>query len=42
MRNVYDQNVAELAYCIIVFYTQELGTWLGDILSGPKKKRTQS
>ena len=31
MRDIYNQNVAELAHCIIVFYTQELGTCLGDI-----------
>ena len=25
MRNIHDRNGAELAHCIIVFYTQELG-----------------
>ena len=31
MRDIHNQNVAELAHCIIVFYTQELGTCFGDI-----------
>ena len=30
MRNIHSQNVAELGYCIIVFYTQELGTCFGN------------
>ena len=30
MRNIHNQNVAELAHYIIVFYTQESGTCFGD------------
>ena len=30
MKNIYNQNVAELAHYIKVFYTQELGTYFGD------------
>ena len=30
MRNIYNQNVAELEHCIIVFYKQELGTCFGN------------
>ena len=30
MRNILNQIVAELAHCVIVFYTQELGTCLDD------------
>ena len=30
MKNIHNQNVAELAHYIIVFYTQELGTCFGD------------
>ena len=30
MRNIHNQNVAELAHCIIVYYIQELGTCFGD------------
>ena len=30
MRIIYNQNVAELAQCIIVFCMQELGTCFGD------------
>ena len=30
MKNIHNQNVAELAHYIIVFYTQELGTCLAD------------
>ena len=29
MKNIHNQNVAELAHYIIVFYTQGLGTCLG-------------
>ena len=27
MKNIHNQNVAELVHYIIVFYTQGLGTW---------------
>ena len=30
MKNIHNQNVAELAHYIIVFYTQGLGTCFGD------------
>ena len=30
MKNIHNQNVAELAHYIIVFYTLELGTCFGD------------
>ena len=30
MKDIHNQNVAELAHCIIVFYTQRLGTCFGD------------
>ena len=30
MRKIHNQNVAELAHCIIVFYTQELGACFVD------------
>ena len=30
MKNILNQNVAELVHYIIVFYTQELGTCFGD------------
>ena len=30
MKNIYNQNVAELAHYIIVFYTQGLGTCFGN------------
>ena len=30
MRNMHDQNVAELVHYIILFYTQGLGTCFGD------------
>ena len=30
MRNIHNQNVAELAHCIIVFYKQDLDTCFGD------------
>ena len=30
MRNIHDQNLAELAHYIIVFYTQGLGTCVGE------------
>ena len=30
MKNIHNQNVAELPYCIIVFYMQGLGTCFGD------------
>ena len=30
MKNIHNQNVAELAHYIIVFYTQELGTCFGN------------
>ena len=30
MKNIHNQNVAELSYYIIVFYTQESGTCFGD------------
>ena len=30
MNNIHNQNVAELAHYIIVFYTQESGTCFGD------------
>ena len=30
MKNIHNQNVAELAHYIIVFYTQELDTCSGD------------
>ena len=30
MRNTHNQNVGELAYCIIVFYTQEFRTCFGN------------
>ena len=30
MKNIHNQNVAELAHYIIVFYTQESGTCFGD------------
>ena len=30
MRIIHNQNVAELAHCIIVFYTQELDTCFVD------------
>ena len=29
MKSIYNQNVAELAHYIIVFYTQRLGTCFG-------------
>ena len=32
MRNIHNQNVAESAHYIIIFYTQELGTRFGNIL----------
>ena len=31
MKNIYNQNVAELAHYIIVFYTQGLDICFGDI-----------
>ena len=30
MKNIHNQNVAELTHYIIVFYTQESGTCFGD------------
>ena len=30
MRNIHNHNVTELAYYVIAFYTQRLGTCLGD------------
>ena len=30
MRNIHNQNVAELGHYTIVFYTHELGTYFGD------------
>ena len=30
MKNIHNQNVAEIAHYIIVFYTQGLGTCFGD------------
>ena len=30
MKNILNQNVAELAHYLIVFYTQELGTCFGN------------
>ena len=30
MKNIYNQNVAELAHYIIVFHMQELGSYFGD------------
>ena len=27
MKNIHNQSVDELAHCIMIFYTQELGTW---------------
>ena len=30
MKNIHNQNVAELAHYIIVFYTQGVGTCFGD------------
>ena len=30
MKNINNQNLAELVHYIIIFYTQELGTCLGD------------
>ena len=30
MKNIYNQNVAELAHYIIVLYMQKLGTCFGD------------
>ena len=30
VKNIHNQNVAELAYYIIAFYTQGLGTCLGN------------
>ena len=30
MRNIHNQNVAELVHYIIAFYTQRLGTCLGN------------
>ena len=30
IKNIHNQNVAELVHYIIVFYTQELGTCFGD------------
>ena len=30
MRNIHNQNVAELVHYIIAFYTQSLGTCLGN------------
>ena len=33
MRNIFNQNVAELAHYLIVFYRQELGTLISDGLN---------
>ena len=30
MKNIHNQNVAELGHYIILFYTQELGICFGD------------
>ena len=30
MKNIHNQNVAELAHYIVVFYTQQLGNYFGD------------
>ena len=30
MKTIHNQNVVELAHYIIVFYTQESGTYFGD------------
>ena len=30
MKNIHNQNLAELAHCVVVFYAQELGTCFDD------------